>query len=304
MFRLFVVLIIGITVLFSACQPGNADHTTGPMAALEAEVASNPSNESVSALLELYDAWLYEYPDPSPAHRAILEKSLEVSIQHKRLTHALGSLQRLLIDYHSDAQTQSHLLTTADVLSKTGKTAAAEVLYRAFVEKYPSHEGSAEIKVRYPGTVSLDTLLFSLGSQIFSDTSTTINEAAARQYVDACEAYALVYHGSDEAIEYLHKAAETARTLHSTAKSMTLYDWIIKSNPNHKRAAQALFLKGFTYDNNMQDHEAARAVYEEFLKKYPKDEFAESARFLLENLGKTDDELLEALHKRAAQHKN
>jgi TolA-binding protein len=45
----------------------------------------------------------------------------------------------------------------------------------------------------------------------------------------------------------------------------------------------------------------AKAVYEEFLRKYPEDEFAGSAQFLLDNLGKSDDELLEALQKKGGK---
>jgi TolA-binding protein len=165
--------------------------------------------------------------------------------------------------------------------------------------KYPNHARTAELSGKYPETVAIDTLMQNVAREIFRD-STSLNEMAARQYVDACEVYALVNPGTDASAEYLHKASETARTLRSTAKALAIYDWILKSYPEHKRSSQALFLKGFTYDNELRDYDKARIVYEEFLQKYPDDEFASSAQFLLENLGKSDDELLEALQKKAA----
>ena len=41
--------------------------------------------------------------------------------------------------------------------------------------------------------------------------------------------------------------------------------------------------------------EAAREVYEKFLKRYPDHQMAESARFLLKNMGKSDEEILQTI---------
>ena len=49
---------------------------------------------------------------------------------------------------------------------------------------------------------------------------------------------------------------------------------------------------GFINNNELKNVDAARAAYEEFLKKYPSSPLVESARFELANLGKEPAELL------------
>ncbi|HLF64221.1 MAG TPA: tetratricopeptide repeat protein [Saprospiraceae bacterium] len=274
------------------------------MIALEKEVAKSPTNANITQLIDLYAAWLQEHLESSKLQKAVLEKQVTVGTEHLRYAQALSALQTLLIDYPEDAETPDRLLKVGDILTKINKGVAAQVLYQSFAEKYPNHPQTAELTQKYPATMPVDTFILSIGKQIFGDTTNTLNENAARQYVDVCEAYALVYHGTDQAVEYLHKASETARTLRSTAKALAIYEWILRGYPDHKRSAQALFLKGFTYDNDLKDFETAKTVYTEFLRKYPNDEFASSAQFLLENLGKSDDELLKALQEKAAQNKS
>lgn len=139
-----------------------------------------------------------------------------------------------------------------------------------------------------------------LSDNVYNDSLGTINEEYAKNYLDACEAYALAHPGTDAAADYLYKATETLRAMRMPEKCLPIYDRLINDYPDHKRAAQALFLKGFTYDNDLGDFQNARRYYEEFLAKHPDDEFASSAEFLLENLGKSDDELLEVLQAKNA----
>lgn len=296
-----LVLLLCSTILLSvSCKQSNLPEE---LIALEKEVAKQPTNDNVAKLLDQYTAWLKENPAKSPTQKEVLEKQLSLSVEHLRYPTALSALQGLLVDYPEDLTTPDRVLQLGDILTKTNKTVAAQVLYQSFVAKYPKHEKAVEINQQYPSTIPVDTFILNIGKQIFMDSTNVLNENAARQYVDACEAYALVNHGSDASAEYLHKASETARTLRSTAKALAIYDWILRAYPNHKRSAQALFLKGFTYDNDLKDYETARVAYTEFLQKYPNDEFASSAQFLLDNLGKSDDELLKALQEKAAQNK-
>ena len=152
-------------------------------------------------------------------------------------------------------------------------------------------------------TLGGETYIQDLGKQIFNDSLGVVDEVAAKKYLDACEAYAIVNKGSESAADYLYKASETVRAMHAPERCIQIYDRIMKDYPHSKRASQSLFLKGFTYDNDLKDYTRAKVCYEEFLQKYPEDEFAGSATFLLENLGKSDDELLEVLqHKSQEQH--
>ena len=73
-----------------------------------------------------------------------------------------------------------------------------------------------------------------------------------------------------------------------------IYDAIYTQYPQYEKAAQALFLKAFTYDNDLKDKGTAKALYEEFLQKFPNDDFADDTQFLLKNLGKNDEEIIKS----------
>ena len=63
--------------------------------------------------------------------------------------------------------------------------------------------------------------------------------------------------------------------------------------PDYEKASECLFMKGFIYDNNLQDYEMAKKIYLEFLEKYPDDEFADDAQASIDNLGKSLEEIIQ-----------
>jgi TolA-binding protein len=259
----FGILLSLSLLLLVACQPSAPQDITS----LEKAVASHPNEENVTVLLTLYQDSVAKLPAANPAWRTMHEKILTVSSAQKRHEVALMSAKELAVHAPDEKTKQGYVQRLRGTLDSLGK----------------------------------DTYLKPLGQKVFNDSIGEIDTEAATRYVAACEAYALVYKGSDAASDYLYKASETARAMRSPEKCLEIYDWLIRDYPDSKRGIQALFLKGFTYDNDLHQLDKAKAVYEEFLRKYPEDEFAGSAQFLLDNLGKSDDELLEALQKKGGK---
>lgn len=106
------------------------------------------------------------------------------------------------------------------------------------------------------------------------------------------EKYATAYPQDFASAGFLSRAAEIARLNGHPDKALKLYDKILEVFADSPFAVKALFMKGFTLDNDLQRLDDARLVYEEFLQKYPEDDFADDADFLLKNLGKTEEEIL------------
>ena len=152
--------------------------------------------------------------------------------------------------------------------------------------------------------IAADSILRYIGMNMFNDSTFRLNEAKANLYIDACEAAVIANPALPNAPEYLHRSAETARTLRNIPQAIKLYDWIIAKYPTNNRAATSLFLKAFTYDNDLKNFAEAGKFYNEFLAKYPNNEFAESAKFLLENLGKSEAELKQMLEDKANSRKD
>jgi tetratricopeptide (TPR) repeat protein len=150
--------------------------------------------------------------------------------------------------------------------------------------------------------ITADTILKFIALNMFNDSTFRLNEPRAELYIDAVETAVKAEPALAKAPEYLHYAAETARTLRDIPKAIELYDWIIATYPSHPRAATSLFLKAFTYDNDLKEFDKAGVYYKDYLAKYPNDEFSESAKFLLDNLGKSEEELKKMLEEKSKEN--
>ena len=136
-----------------------------------------------------------------------------------------------------------------------------------------------------------------LRGKMYDEQTHRIDEQLAQQYIDACKAYATANPNEEQSASFLFKAGETARSIRQFDQALAIYDWIYTKFPKHEKAPQALFLKAFTLDNDIGKRAEAKVLYEDFLAKYPNDDFADDTRFLLDNLGKSDDEIIKSFEK-------
>jgi TolA-binding protein len=120
-----------------------------------------------------------------------------------------------------------------------------------------------------------------------------VNFPLANDYVISIEEFSRVAPRHPQTPDLLLKAAEMARGIKTYQKAIELFDRLISNYPGHPKGPQALFMKAFTLDDGLQDIEAARSAYMLFLEKYPNDDFADDARFSLDNLGKDINELID-----------
>lgn len=85
--------------------------------------------------------------------------------------------------------------------------------------------------------------------------------------------------------------------------SLALIDSFRAHYPSHDLSPKLLHFKGFyIYEQGLRDLQKARATYEQFLREYPKhDALTEAVLFSLENLGRSDEEVLDHLLKKAKE---
>ncbi len=144
----------------------------------------------------------------------------------------------------------------------------------------------------------LATKIDDMSHKVYNDSTKRIDDVMAKQYIEACAEYASKFPADTLAPVLLLKAAETSRNIRDYQTALGIYDQIIKDFPAYKKAPQAMFLKAFTIDDNMGKKEDAKLIYEAFLEKYPNDEFAESAKFMLQNLYKSDAEIIQGFEEK------
>jgi len=270
---------------------------------LESTVSKDPTNQNVTELIRAYSTWLDTTSLNNPKYKEVLNKLYSTTDEYNRYSNKVYALRRLILEYPDDPRKVEYLVELSNTNEKLERNMAAHVINQGLVMLYPDDPMvNEQIAPKLSAdSESADSTIMSLGRAMFDDETMKLNARLGRQYIDACEAYATIYDGKAQAAELLNKAAETARSLNTINRALSLYNWIIERYPDHPRTRQALFLKAFTYDSNMGDVENARKYYNEFLEKYPEGEFSQDARFLLENLGKDDQELLEILQQKASE---
>ncbi len=146
-------------------------------------------------------------------------------------------------------------------------------------------------------SASMLTKIDKLSNELYNNDTKRINLPKAQEYIASCEKFATEFPTEAKAPELLFKAGETARSIRQFPKAIEIYNRIYDNFQQHEKAPQALFLKAFTLDNDLKQKDAAKALYEEFLKKYPTNDFADDTEFLLKNLGVSDDDIIKGFGK-------
>lgn len=127
---------------------------------------------------------------------------------------------------------------------------------------------------------------------LFSDENKMVDRQKANDLIDSYIDYANSFPESTNSPEYLFKAGDIAMNLNVPQKAIEVFNRIINDYPDYEKAPQCLFLKAYVYENNLGNLEEAKKIYEEFLQKYPDDDFADDAQVSIKNLGKTPEELI------------
>jgi TolA-binding protein len=147
-------------------------------------------------------------------------------------------------------------------------------------------------------TIALVALAFASCSRRSPETVFTEASQAESQknYPHAAEVYESVvadYPASALAESSLVRLSNIYHTeLKDARKTLNAYQRCYTMFPASKDAPTMLFLTGWVYNNDLQQLDSARAVYETFLIKYPKHELAASAEFELKTLGRDPGDLL------------
>ena len=169
----------------------------------------------------------------------------------------------------------------------------AATIYQQVSDQLTSGANKAFLLKMKAHTEAIRSGMETLSKQMYNEAEHQLDADKANDYINTCQVYALIQPDDTKSPVYLFKAAETARAMRNFDKAIELYDNIYDNYPDYEKHAQTLFLKAFTLDNDLKRHDEAKGLYELFLKKYPDNDFADDTQFLLANLGKSDEEIIQ-----------
>lgn len=100
---------------------------------------------------------------------------------------------------------------------------------------------------------------------------------------------------------FLFKAAEVATATEQYPQALEYYKRITDNFPDYTLYQESLYLQAYLLDNFINDDAQAKAVYEQVIQKYPDSNFAKDSKDAINNLGKTDEELIREFEKKNEQ---
>jgi len=290
-----------ILILFVGCKGDN------PLAVLNQDLINTykqdptpiTGNELIKDILDKTKS-----EDDKSKQNSLIEYGYQIAKDQNITSRHAAFLFPLLKDAVGSPDYADKLYELAGLMKKMKKESAANTLYMSLLDNHKDYGEIGKIQQMLPDTLpAVDKYIFSLGEKLFVNVDNTgINRNAAMEYVDACEAFALGYPNSPETAENLFKSAEVAKSIRTFGKSLSLYDWILDKYPNYEKAPTAMFLKAFIIENNIKDDAKAKEIYLKFIASYPNHDLADDVEFLLENIGKSDEEILKMIEEKRSEN--
>lgn len=270
------------------------------IADLEAEVNAGATTDKVEELIGLYEDYIAEHPGESETNAEFLHKAAFLQFKAHRYQSAVKFLKEALRKYYSSDKTPDIALFLASIYKNNmSYPVAGNAGYYAFLQAFPDHPKASFVRdsvLTQPFDLPSET--DSLRSRLFDEKAIRYNSEVSSEFINTCEIFGLILPEDPQIPDLLYEAARTAGYTHSFPKAAELYEWIYSKYPDYSKASQVLFMLAFTYDDELGNIDKAREYYMEFLEKYPSDPFADDAQVQLQNLGKSDEEVMNALQKK------
>lgn len=128
--------------------------------------------------------------------------------------------------------------------------------------------------------------------KLHSDSTMVVNARLGNDLIFSYLGFAEQFPEDSLSPDYLFRAAEVASGIGNPKKSIELYKQVYEKYPQYKRSAYCLFLQGFVYETQLRDTANAKKIYTAFISKYPGHSLYNDVKFSIENLGKSEEELI------------
>lgn len=142
-----------------------------------------------------------------------------------------------------------------------------------------------------------------LEKTLYSNSESVFDPQVAENLVSHYESFVASMPDDTLSPSYLFKAGEVAMGMGTSAKAIELYGRVYKEYPIYPKAATALFLIGFVNETQVKNLAEAQKYYRKFLAEYPGNSLVDDAKFSLENLGKSDEDIIKEFEANIAKNK-
>jgi len=262
-----------ICLVLFGCQSDS-----GEMRSAIRQLEKQSADSTQTILAERYVTYSDTYPEDSARVPGYLQRAARLERAQLQYSAAIALLFRAIRDYYPSPETADNVLLLHDIFQQDVQSP----FLITTIEQTGRQAFPQLAEVWTPSDVPIEEQLNQLQQQVYESAALQIDYSAANELITASELYALILPHDQQSPEFLLSAAEITRGLGVYRRSLDLLDWVATRYPQHPRAAQALFLRAFILDEQLQDTAAAREAYQLFLRKHPEHEFADDAKLLLD----------------------
>lgn len=292
--RISYLLIIALIII--SCR-SEQQKQQAEIARLERSLEKELTAEKAESLLGLYEAYRVAHPKDDAQNAAYLYKEAELRSKLGQAKEAADMLLAGMKDYRETPQMPEMALLLASLYEeKLEAYPPARTIYQLGAELFPENE---TFKTKQsPNWKPFETRMQELRTQVFNESTGRVDVGAAQDFIQSAKVYAVLLPDNPKTPELLFQAGDVAGAIRDYEQSLALFERINEEYPDFEKGSQVMFMRAFTLDAELRRFDEAKLLYEAFLDKYPNDELAESAKFSLANLGKSEEEIIQEFLKK------
>lgn len=300
MLRLFIIFIAA--GMLNACQTGgNQSNQSAFINTLE-NADSNLSLDSLRSLQNMTSDYNATLKKPEDKAAALYELGL-VMDRNRKFDRSANIMKELIQDYAETSYKERALFMLINVYKvKIRNPEIASVLSDFLLGINPEHENKIDLDENlgddYAGADKIIGNIKNKALVKLDNGDVQVDRTNAKNLIFLSQMYTIFRPDGENAKQHLHDASEFARSIADNEQLLNILNLLIENYPSSKEGQEALFLKAFYMENNENNIEEARKLYEEFIEKFPENDFADDAEFLLKNLGKSEEEILKEFESR------
>ena len=152
--------------------------------------------------------------------------------------------------------------------------------------------------------IKLQEEIKSLEAQLKSQDGKKMDRSKVSELIEKSQLFAKSFPKHEAAPALLFRAADVARGTGNPTLGIQLWGTLMQNYPDYERAPDALFLTGFTYENNLNKKEEAKKYYNKFLNDHPNHALFNQVKQTLDQIDKSPEELVKEFQRKNKANKD
>lgn len=303
--QFLTVVAFAFILILSACGNKEKIQIQQELVALEKIYEKDKSN--ANELIAKLNEHITKFPEDSDANARYMFRAGEIYVEQNDLENAIGVLKNGVENFKQEDATPKSLKLLGDLYTRTNKLTEAMIVYSQLIREYPEHPAAKEASTTIPDEEAIKQRMANLEQMMIDSSQSAIRTGIMRELARTYQQYAIIKPQAEDATDKLLKAAQNYGATGDFKNGTTILKSIIELNPKTDFAKDAMFQIAYLYGEMAKYDKAkkeeynsnSKKYYEMLIKDFPNDPLAEQAKLLMNFIGKSDEELLEEVIKKA-----